>query len=326
MKQTMLGDGLTVPAQGLGAMGMSAFYGTTDETEAMATLRHALDIGVTMIDTAEAYGPFENEKLIARALGDRRDVAVLATKFATEFDDEGRPHGLNGRPEYARRAAERSLRHLGTDVIDLFYLHRVDPAVPIEETVGGMAELVRDGLVRHIGLSEVSAATIRRAHAVHPLAAVQSEFSLFSRDVLDNGVLDTLRQLGIGLVAFSPLGRGFLAGRITTVDDLEPGDARRTLPRFQPEAIAANLRVVDQVQRIAAAKDATSAQVALAWVRAQGAVAIPGTRYRSRLEENAAAVDLVLTGDDLAALRRAVTETGVAGERDTEAGLARLHA
>lgn len=326
MKQTTLGDDLTVSAQGLGAMGMSAFYGATDETEAIATLRRALDIGVTFIDTAEAYGPFENEKLIARAIGTRRAEAVLSTKFATEFDDEGRPHGLNGRPEYARRAAERSLRHLGTDVLDLFTLHRVDPAVPIEETVGGMADLVREGLVRHIGLSEVSAATIRRAHAIHPIAAVQSEFSLFSRDLLGNGVLDTLRELGIGLVAFSPLGRGFLTGEITRLDDLEPGDARRTLPRFQPTAIAANLRAVDQVRRITAAKDATPAQVALAWVRAQGAVAIPGTRHRARLDENAAAVDLELTGDDLAALERAVTETGVTGERDTEAGLARMHA
>ncbi|WP_307868783.1 aldo/keto reductase [Umezawaea beigongshangensis] len=325
MKQTTLGDGLTVSAQGLGAMGMSAFYGTTDEAEAVATLRHALDVGVTFVDTAEAYGPFENEKLVARAIGDRRDEVVLATKFATEFDDDGRPHGLNGRPEYARRAAERSLRHLGTDVIDLFYLHRVDPAVPIEETVGGMAELVRDGLVRHIGLSEVSAATVRRAHAVHPLAAVQSEFSLFSRDLLGNGVLDVLRELGIGLVAFSPLGRGFLTGEITGVDDLQPGDARRSLPRFQPDAIAANLRVVDRVRRMAADRDATPAQVALAWVQTRGAVAIPGTRRRSRLDENAAATDLALSGDDLAVLERAVTETGITGERDTEAGLARMH-
>ncbi|MGJ6967710.1 aldo/keto reductase [Streptosporangium sp. G11] len=326
MKQTPFGDGLVVPVQGLGAMGMSAFYGSTDESEAVATLRHALDVGVSLIDTAEAYGPFENEKLIARAIGDRRDEAVLATKFGTEFDDEGRPHGLNGRPEYARRAAERSLRHLGTDVIDLFYLHRVDPAVPIEETVGGMAELVRDGLVRHIGLSEVSAATIRRANAVHPIAVVQSEFSLFSRDLLTNGVLDTLGELGIGLVAFSPLGRGFLTGDITAVDDLDPSDVRRSLPRFQPEAIAANLRVVDQVRRIAAAKGATPAQVALAWVQAHGVVAIPGTRRRSRLDENVAAVALGLTDNDRDALARAVTQAGVAGERDTPAGLARMNA
>jgi aryl-alcohol dehydrogenase-like predicted oxidoreductase len=326
MKTTLLGDGLTVSAQGLGAMGMSAFYGTTDESEAIATLRHALDLGVNLIDTAEAYGPFANEKLIARAIGDRRGEAILATKFGTEFDDDGHPHGLNGRPEYARRAARRSLRHLGTDVIDLFYLHRVDPKVPIEDTVGGMAELVREGLVRHIGLSEVSAATIRRAHAVHPLAAVQSEFSLFSRDLLDNGVLDTLRELGIGMVAFSPLGRGFLTGEITTVADLEPGDARRGLPRFQPEAIAANLRIVDQVRAIAATQGVTPAQIALAWVQAQGAVAIPGTRHRVRLDENAAAAALELGDADLAALDRAVTGTGITGERDTAAGLASMHA
>jgi aryl-alcohol dehydrogenase-like predicted oxidoreductase len=326
VKTTRLGDGLTVSAQGLGAMGMSVFYGSTDETEAIATVRHALDIGVNFIDTAEAYGPFENERLLARALGGRRDEAVLATKFGTEFDDEGGRHGLNGRPEYARRAAQRSLKHLGTDVIDLFYLHRVDPAVPIEETVGGMADLVREGLVRHIGLSEVSVATIRRAQAVAPLAAVQSEFSLFSRDLLDNGVLDTLRELEIGLVAFSPLGRGFLTGAITTVEDLEPGDARRGLPRFAPEAIAANLRLVEEVARIAAVKDATPAQIALAWVQAQGGVAIPGTRHRLRLDENAAATELQLTGDDLDALDRVITEAGVTGARDTEAALAIMHA
>ncbi|MEV0952091.1 aldo/keto reductase [Promicromonospora sp. NPDC050249] len=326
MKTRTLGNALTVPVQGLGAMGMSAFYGPSDQNEAAATIRGALDLGITLIDTAEAYGPFRNEEVIGRALGSRRSEAIIATKFATEFDDEGHPHGLNGRPEYARRAAERSLRHLGTDVIDLYYLHRVDPAVPIEETVGGMAELVKDGLVRHIGLSEVSSETIRRAHAVHPLTAVQSELSLFTPDVLHNGVQDTLDELGIGLVAFSPLGRGFLTGQITRISDLADGDARRGLPRFQPDAIAANLEVVERVREIAARLGATPGQAAIAWVQAMGAVPIPGTRHRRRLAENAAAADLVLSADMLAELNGAVARAGVTGARDTDAGLARMHA
>ncbi|MGD8167086.1 aldo/keto reductase [Herbiconiux sp. P16] len=313
---TALGDGLTVSAIGLGAMGMSAFYGASDEAESIATLRHALDLGVTFIDTAEAYGPFENEKLIARALGDRRDEVTLATKASSETDDDGTVHGRNGTPAYIRKAAERSLRHLGTDVIDLYYLHRVDPAVPIEESVGAMAELVTEGKVRHIGLSEASAATIRRAHAVHPLAAVQSEFSLFARDVLHNDEKATMDELGIGFVAFSPLGRGFLTGDIRSVDDLDPDDARRGLPRFQPEAIAANLALVDRVNAIAASKGVSSAQIALAWLMAQGVVPIPGTRSRRRLEENAAAASTRLDPSELARLADALPDDEIVGGRD----------
>jgi aryl-alcohol dehydrogenase-like predicted oxidoreductase len=315
-------QGLTVSAQGFGAMGMSAFYGQADRTEAVATLNRAVDLGITLIDTAEAYGPFKNERLLAHALGRRRDECVLATKFGTEFDDDGTPHGLNGSPAYVRRAAERSLRHLETDTIDLYYLHRVDPGVPIEETVGAMAELVTAGKVRYIGLSEASADTIRRAHAVHPLTAVQSELSLFSRDLLTNGVKSTLDELDIGLVAFSPIGRGFLTGAIRRVDDLAPDDARRNLPRFSPENIAANLRLVDTIRELAAARGATSGQVALAWVAAQGAVPIPGTKRRAYLEENAAAAGLHLTAAETQALHEAVAPGEVRGARDTPAGLA----
>jgi aryl-alcohol dehydrogenase-like predicted oxidoreductase len=311
-----LGDGLTVSPIGLGAMGMSAYYGPSDEAESIATLRHALDLGVTFIDTAEAYGPFENEKLIARALGDRRDEITLATKASTETDDDGTTHGRNGTPAYLRKAAERSLRHLGTDRIDLYYLHRVDPDVPIEESIGALSELVAEGKVRHIGLSEASASTIRRAHAVHPLAAVQSEFSLFARDVLHNDEKATIDELGIGFVAFSPLGRGFLTGGIRSVNDLDPADARLTLPRFQPAAIAANLALVERVETIAAEKGATSAQIALAWLMAQGVVPIPGTRRRSRLDENAGAIAVRLDAADLARLSEALPEDEIVGTRD----------
>ncbi|MEU8361419.1 aldo/keto reductase [Nonomuraea sp. NPDC048882] len=314
MRTTPLGDGLTVSALGFGAMGMSAFYGGADERESIATLRHAVDSGVTFIDTAEAYGPFENEKLIARALGDRRDEIVLATKASAETDDDGTVHGRNGTPAYIRRAADRSLRHLGTDVIDLYYLHRVDPDVPIEESVGAMSELVQAGKVRHIGLSEASAATIRRAHAVHPLAAVQSEFSLFSPDVLHNGEKAVMDELGIGFVAFSPLGRGVLTGGLRSLDELAPDDARRGLPRFQPEAFAANRALVDRIEALAAAKGITVAQLALAWLLAQGVVPIPGTRRRERLDENVAALGVELTPGDLDHLASAAAD--VVGHRD----------
>jgi aryl-alcohol dehydrogenase-like predicted oxidoreductase len=313
---TMIGDGLRVSALGLGAMGMSAFYGSSDETESIATLRHAVDIGVNFIDTAEAYGPFEYEKLIGRALAGRRDEVVIATKASTETDDDGTVHGRNGTPEYIRRAAERSLRHLGTDYIDLYYLHRVDPQVPIEESVGGMAELVAQGKVRHIGLSEAGAATIRRAHAVHPLAAVQSEFSLFARDVLHNGEKAVLDELGIGLVAFSPLGRGVLTEGVRSLDDLDPHDARRGLPRFQPEAFAANRRLVERVETIATELGVSVAQLALAWVMAQGAVPIPGTRRRTRLDENAAAASVLLSPADAARITEALPDADIVGTRD----------
>jgi aryl-alcohol dehydrogenase-like predicted oxidoreductase len=316
MRTVSLGDGLEVPAVGLGAMGMSAYYGPTDEHEAIATLRHALDLGVTFIDTAEAYGPFENEKLIGRAIGDRRDELVIATKASAEMDDDGTIHGRNGTPEYLRRACDRSLRHLGMDVIDLYYLHRVDPQVPIEESVGGLADLVREGKVRHIGLSEASAGTLRRARSVHPIAAVQSEFSLFARDMLRNGEREAADELGIGVVAFSPLGRGVLTESIQSLEELAADDARRSLPRFQPDAFAANRRLVERVELIARERGASLAQVALAWVLANGAVPIPGTRHRRRLEENAAAADLVLDADDLRRLDEALPVDEIVGSRD----------
>ncbi|GAB3631867.1 aldo/keto reductase [Microbacterium shaanxiense] len=316
MNEMHLGDGLNVSSIGLGVMGMSAYYGPTDEAEAIATLRHAVDIGVTFIDTAEAYGPFENEKLIGRALGDRRDEIVIATKASAEMDDDGTIRGRNGTPQYIRRACERSLRHLGMDVIDLYYLHRVDPAVPIEESVGGLAELVAEGKVRHIGLSEASAPTLRRAHAVHPIAAVQSEFSLFAQDMLRNGEKVTADELGIGVVAFSPLGRGTLTDGLRSLDELASDDARRGLPRFQPDAFAANRRLVDQVEEIARGRDATTAQVALAWIMSEGVVPIPGTRHRARLDENAAAAGIVLSDDERARLRATLSEDAIAGSRD----------
>lgn len=319
MKITTIGDGLAVSSIGLGAMGMSAFYGAGDESESIATLRHAVDSGVTFIDTAEAYGPFENELLIARALGDRRDEVTLATKASSETDDDGTVRGRNGTPAYIRKAAERSLRHLGTDVIDLYYLHRVDPNVPIEESVGAMSELVTEGKVRHIGLSEAGVDSIRRAHAVHPLAAVQSEFSLFSRDVLHTGEKAVLDELGIGLVAFSPLGRGVLSSGIRSLDDLAPDDARRGLPRFQPDAFAANRALVARVEAITAETGATVAQVALAWLIAQDVVPIPGTRRRSRLDENAAAVDLSLTPDQFDRLSDAFSADEIMGGRGERA-------
>ena len=316
MRPHALGDGLSVSAIGLGAMGMNAFYGPSDERESTATLRHAVDIGVTFIDTAEAYGPFTNEQLIGRALGHRRDEITLATKASAETDDDGTVHGRNGTPAYIRRACERSLRHLGTDVIDLYYLHRADPAVPIEESVGAMSELVREGKVRHIGLSEVSASTMRRAHAVHPIAAVQSEFSLFARDILHNDEKATADELGIGFVAFSPLGRGVLSDGIRSLDDLAPDDARRGLPRFTPAAFAANRRLVERVERIAERIGATVAQVALAWVLAEGVVPIAGTRRRERLDENAAAAGIVLDEETRQELALALPAEEIVGSRD----------
>jgi aryl-alcohol dehydrogenase-like predicted oxidoreductase len=296
METRKLGDGLEVSAVGLGCMGMSAFYGDTDEDEAVATIQRSLDIGVTFLDTAEMYGRGENEKLVGRAVADRRDEAVVATKFIGEAGE-----GINGSPEYVRKACERSLRNLGMETIDLYYQHRVDPATPIEETVGAMAELVAEGKVRHLGLSEASAETIRRAHAVHPIAALQSEYSLWTRD-LEPEILPTLRELGIGLVAYSPLGRGFLAGRFSSPDDIEEGDFRRSNPRFANWQ--ENQRLADTVRVVAERKGATPAQVALAWVLSRGddIVPIPGTKRRSYLEQNAASLEVELTAEDLAEL------------------------
>ena len=316
MEHRALGSqGLTVGVQGLGCMGMSAFYGATDETESLATIDRALELGVTLLDTAESYGPFINEQLLGKALAGRREDAVVATKTGVEITDEGQVVGLNGRPEYLRRALERSLRHLGTDHVDLYYLHRIDPAVPIEESVGGLAELVAEGKIRHIGVCEASARTIRRAHAVHPLTAVQTEYSLFERGIEQDGVRDTLQELGIGLVAYSPLGRGFLSGAITSPDDFAEDDWRRTDPRFQGENFDRNLRVVDEVRRIASDRNVTPSQLALAWVQHQGAVAIPGTKRRRYLEENVAATQLTLTSDDLAAIEAVAPRGVVTGDR-----------
>lgn len=314
---------LTVSSLGLGCMGMSEFYGAPDEAAGIRTIHRALDLGITFIDTADMYGPFTNEKLVGRAIAERRDEVQLATKFGNVRGENGERLGINGHPDYVRSACDASLRRLGVDHIDLYYQHRVDPTVPIEETVGAMAELVEAGKVRHLGLSEASPRTIRRAHAVHPLTAVQTEYSLFTRD-LEDEVLPTLRELGIGLVPYSPLGRGILTGRLTAESLAREGDARNTdrFPRFRGAALEANLRLVENVKALAATKGVTAGQIALAWVLAQGAdvVPIPGTKRVEYLEENAAARDVELTADDLRALEEAVPRGAVIGSRYGDMG------
>ncbi len=316
------GQGLEVSAQGLGCMGMTWAYGGGDEQSGLDTIRRALDLGVTFLDTAEVYGPFTNERLVGRAIAGRRDQFEIATKFGFSFDpdDPYGPRGLDGSPENVRRVCEGSLERLGTDYIDLFYQHRVDPAVPIEDTVGALAELVEEGKVRYIGLSEASADVIRRAHATHPLTAVQSEYSLWTRDP-ESEVLPTLRELGIGLVAYSPLGRGFLTGEIRSVDDLSDDDWRRSNPRFQEEALRQNIELADRVRALADELVLTPAQLALAWVQAKGKdiVPIPGTKRPERLSENVAAVEIELSDEDVAALDQAVPAGSAVGGRYRDA-------
>jgi len=319
MKARTLGrSGLTVSAMGLGAMGMSEFYGAADEAEAIATIHRALELGVTLVDTADMYGPHTNERLVGRAIADRRDGVVLATKFGILRDpDDPTVRGIDGSPDYVRRACEASLTRLGIDHIDLYYQHRVDPQTPIEETVGAMAALVAEGKVRHLGLSEAGPDTLRRASAVHPIAALQTEYSLWSRDP-EGEILATCRELGIGFVAYSPLGRGFLSGAIRSIDDLDADDYRRSSPRFQGENFRANLELVGIVEELARDQGCSPAQLALAWVLAQGddVVPIPGTKRRERLEENVGAADIALSPDELARIDAAVP--AAAGGRYTE--------
>jgi len=322
MKRRNLGS-LNVPEMGLGCMGMSAFYGTTDEGEALATIDRALELGCNFLDTAEMYGPFKNEELVGKAIAGRRDEFVVATKWGIRFaptEDNPTNRVLDGSPENARNSIEGSLQRLGTDHVDLWYLHRVDFNRDIEETVGAMAEMVKEGKVRHIGLSEAAPETLRRAHAVHPIAALQSEYSLWTRDP-EAEVLPTCRELGIGFVAYSPLGRGFLSGRFKSPDELDESDFRRHGPRFQGEALEQNLKLAAKVEELAAEKGCTPGQLALAWVLAQGddVVPIPGTKRRKYLEENVAAADIDLSRDDIARISAEVPTA--AGDRYDAVGM-----
>lgn len=300
-RRTLGGHGLTVSAMGLGCMGMSEFYGAADERESIATIHRALELGVDLLDTADMYGPFTNEKLVGRAIRDRREQVVLATKFGNVRGAKGEFMGVRGDPEYVRQACDASLRRLGVDRIDLYYQHRVDRNVPIEETVGAMAELVRAGKVRYLGLSEAAPETIRRAHATHPISALQTEYSLWTRDVEENGVLATVRELGIGFVAYSPLGRGFLTGQYRKFEDLAPDDSRRRQPRFQGANFDRNLDLVREVERMAGERGVTAAQFALAWVLSRGndVVPIPGTKHIRYLEQNIAALGVELSPADI---------------------------
>ena len=317
MHQRTLGtEGLRVPAMGLGCMGMSEFYGASSEAEAVATIHRALDLGVTFLDTADMYGPFTNEKLVGKAVKARRDEVVIATKFGNMRGEDGAFLGVNGSPDYVRKACDASLQRLGVDVIDLYYQHRVDTKTAIEETVGAMAELVRAGKVRYLGLSEAAPATIRRAHKVHRISALQTEYSLWSREPEDE-ILPTVRELGIGFVAYSPLGRGFLTGRFRSPEDLDEGDYRRRSPRFQGQNFARNLDLVERIEAMAREKGVTASQLALAWVLRQGddIVPIPGTRHVKYLEENVRALDIELTADDLRHIDEVAPKGIAAGDR-----------
>jgi aryl-alcohol dehydrogenase-like predicted oxidoreductase len=327
MQQRSLGTGgLTVSAVGLGLMGMSEFYGAADEAESIATIHRALDLGVYFFDTADMYGVGHNERLLGRALKGRRQQAVVATKFGNVRGPNGERLGISGKPDYVRSACEASLQRLGIEAIDLYYQHRVDPNTPIEDTVGAMAELVRQGKVRHLGLSEASPQTIRRAHAVHPIAALQTEYSLWTRDP-EGEILATTCELGIGFVPYAPLGRGFLTGQFQKPEDLPEGDFRRSSPRWSPENFQKNLDLVATVKEIANEKGHTPAQIALAWVLAQGddIVPIPGTRRVERLEENAGALDVRLTADDLGRLDAAFPRGAAVGDRYAAAGMKTLN-
>jgi aryl-alcohol dehydrogenase-like predicted oxidoreductase len=326
MQRRILGQGLEVSAQGLGCMGMSEFYGEGDDTESTATIHEALDSGVTFLDTADMYGPFKNEVLVGKAIKDRRSEVVLATKFGNQRGDDGSYLGINGHPEYVVKACDDSLRRLNVDVIDLYYQHRVDRTVPIEETWGAMKSLVEAGKVRHLGISEASSATIERAHAVHPITALQSEYSLWTRDPED-GVLATCRRLGIGFVAYSPLGRGFLTNESANRDGVDDKDFRTHHPRFIGEAREHNLQLLANLEGIAVAKGASVAQLALAWVLSRGndVVPIPGTKRRKWLRENVAASEIVLSPEDCAALEAAVPRESVLGDRYQERAMDSLN-
>jgi aryl-alcohol dehydrogenase-like predicted oxidoreductase len=326
-QRTLGGQGLEVSALGLGCMGMSQSYGPGDDQESVATIHRAIDLGMTFLDTADVYGLGANERLVGRAIAGRRDELVLATKFGNQRRPDGSLIRINGEPAYVRQACDASLRRLGVDHIDLYYQHRVDRSVPVEDTWGAMAELVAAGKVRHLGISEAAPETVRRAHAVHPISAGQYEWSLFTRD-LEGELLATLRELGIGVVAYSPLGRGFLSGRITSPDDFGEGDFRRGHPRFSGENFARNLELVERVRELAAAKGASPSQLAIAWVLAQGrdVVPIPGTKRRSYLEENAGALEIELTPGDLAAIEEVTPRGSAAGERYTPEHMANVDA
>jgi aryl-alcohol dehydrogenase-like predicted oxidoreductase len=317
MQQRKLGNqGLTVSELGLGCMGMSEFYGKGDETESIATIHRALELGVTFLDTADMYGRGENEELVGSAIAQQREQVVIATKFGIQRGEDNSFRGISGSPEYVRSACEASLKRLNTDYIDLYYQHRVDPKVPIEDTVGAMAELVQQGKVRYIGLSEASAATIRRAAKVHPISALQSEYSLWSRDIEDK-IIPTIQELGIGLVAYSPLGRGFLSGTVTKMDDLAADDYRRNSPRFQGENFDKNLQLVERVKEIASSKGVTPGQLALAWLLAKSdeIVPIPGTKRRVYLEENVVATEIELSPSELQSLEEVAAKNSVMGDR-----------